>query len=197
MRRSAATPARRPPAPGPNGRAHGANLVSASTIARRSSVRNRDAQPWLRRVCSGAGSPRRYLPVRSPLASGKYGQELDPETPALGQDVALGLAMSRLSSFCTLTNCAAPGSHAAARLAQLRGREVRAADFAHLARAHEILERAERVRDRHGRIGLMQLIEIDSVGAQAAQAVVEPRAARSRVARLSARRRFSCRTSSR
>ena len=47
---------------------------------------------------------------------------------------------------------------------------VRAADVAHLAGAHEIVERAHRLVDRRARVEGVHLVEVDDVGLQAAEA---------------------------
>jgi hypothetical protein len=59
------------------------------------------------------------------------------------------------------------------RLAELLSREVGAADLAHLAGLRELIQPPERVRDRYLRIGLMEVGEIDALGLQPAQAVLE------------------------
>src|SRR5215216_4148708 len=58
------------------------------------------------------------------------------------------------------------------RLAQLVGREIRAADLAHLAGPNQLVEGAERLTDRHVRVGGVQLVEVDAVRAQAPEAVL-------------------------
>ena len=67
----------------------------------------------------------------------------------------------------------------------LLAREVGVADLAHLAGAHERVERRERLVDRYGGIGHVLLVQVDVVGAQTAQAAVDglahPARARSRV----------------
>ncbi len=50
------------------------------------------------------------------------------------------------------------------------GRKVGIADVAHLALAHEIVERAQRLLDRRQRIVIVLLVEIDVVGLQPLQA---------------------------
>jgi hypothetical protein len=49
-------------------------------------------------------------------------------------------------------------------LRELLGGEVRAADRAHGARAHELVESRERLRDRRRRVGPVQVVEVDVVG---------------------------------
>jgi hypothetical protein len=56
------------------------------------------------------------------------------------------------------------------RLADLRGAEIGTANFAHLARLDQLIERAERVGNRYGVIRAVQLIEVDNIGIEAAQA---------------------------
>src|ERR687885_1426664 len=56
--------------------------------------------------------------------------------------------------------------------AKLLGREVRAADLTHLASPHQFVESTERVLDRHVWVGPMELVEVDTVGPEAAQAVL-------------------------
>ena len=80
--------------------------------------------------------------------------------------------------------------HAVARASaasrDLRRGEVRAADVAHLALADELVERAERLLDRGLRVGRVQLVEVDAVGAEAAQR--SPRSRCARTPRRAARR---------
>src|ERR1700722_17169395 len=53
---------------------------------------------------------------------------------------------------------------------ELRGREIGAADVADLALLDQVVERAQCLFDRRRRIGTMQLIEVDPIGLQPAQA---------------------------
>ena len=59
------------------------------------------------------------------------------------------------------------------RLGQPPRREVGATDVAHLALAHEVVQRAQRFLDRGARIETVDLIQVDPVGAQAAQTVLD------------------------
>jgi len=63
---------------------------------------------------NGAAFPGSYFPVKSPLASGKYGRNARPRRSHAGSTVCSGSRLSRLYSFCTLTNRAAPGPAARA-----------------------------------------------------------------------------------
>ena len=56
---------------------------------------------------------------------------------------------------------------------QLARRKVRTADLTDLTRRDELGERTERVLDRHARIRLVKLVEIDIVGIQAPEAVFD------------------------
>jgi hypothetical protein len=58
-------------------------------------------------------------------------------------------------------------------LDDLAGREGRGADVAHLALAHEVGQRAERLVDVRVVLGTVDLVEVDPVRAQAAQAVLD------------------------
>ena len=65
------------------------------------------------------------------------------------------------------------GARGALGRAELIDGEVGAADLAHPACLHEPIERFERVRDRRLGVGLVQLVEIDAIRAEPAQAVLE------------------------
>ena len=74
------------------------NWRSESAFARRSS-----GTP-ARRVPGGGGSPRRYLPVSTPLASGKYGSMPREWRSQAGSTSSSALRRRRLSSFWAVTN---------------------------------------------------------------------------------------------
>ena len=82
-----------------------------------------------------------------------------------------GARSSREYWFCTETK-AGPSPAAALASSQLRDGEVRAADLAHLARVDEFAQRAQRVGDRHGVVGVVQLVEVDVIGAETSQRVL-------------------------
>jgi hypothetical protein len=67
---------------------------------------------------------------------------------------------------------ASAGGRGVSRILQLSRREVRAADLAHLSAANQVVQRTQRIGDRHRRIGLVQLVQVDIVGTQAAEAVL-------------------------
>ena len=81
---------------------------------------------------------------------------------------------SRLYSFCAETNgasCSRAGDPCG--VGELPRGEVRAADVANLALRDEIVERPQRLLDGRARIGLVQLVEVDVVGAKSPQAVLD------------------------
>ena len=59
------------------------------------------------------------------------------------------------------------------RLRELPGAHVGSADVAGLAGFHHVMQRFHGFLDRHGRVGSVDLIEVDEVGSEAAQAVVD------------------------
>src|SRR6185369_669718 len=68
------------------------------------------------------------------------------------------------------------------RLAQLPREQVGRADVAHLAGAHQVVQRPQRLLDRRAAVGPVQLVQVDVVGFQALQAGLagaDDRAARS------------------
>ena len=62
------------------------------------------------------------------------------------------------------------GARGPQRVDHLPGRHLAAADVAHLALVHEIVERAQRLLDRRERIDQVILVEIDPVGLEPLQA---------------------------
>src|SRR5438874_1462675 len=70
-----------------------ANSSSASTWSNASSVSRSEPSS---RDPAGGGSPRRYLPVSSPLASGKKGMNATPSSAQRGRTSASGARSSRL-----------------------------------------------------------------------------------------------------
>ena len=118
---------------------------------------------------AAAASPRRYLPVSSPLASGKNGSSPIRYVSQRRDQVGLDAALEQLYSFCALMNRCKPrvrAIHSAS--ADLPAAEVRAAEIAHLALVHQVVQRRQRLLDRGRRFGPVQLVEVDPVGAQPA-----------------------------
>ena len=103
---------------------------------------------------------------------GKIGNEGELLAPALGQDVCLGLPVQQAVLVLHADEPRRSGRRGRLGIAQLLGGEVRAADLANLARLHQLVEGAQRVRDRSVGIRLVQLVQVDAVGAQPAEAVL-------------------------
>ena len=102
-----------------------------------------------KRVPSGASSPRRYLPVSSPDARGKYGTTPMRNWLAAGTISRSTPRRSRLHSFCVATNrgwWAAVGD--VVGVGKLPRGEVRGPEVADLAGVHQVGERPERLLDR-------------------------------------------------
>ena len=121
-----------------------AKLCSASARSHRPSGISRPASRP-----SVASSPRRYLPVSRPLASGKYGRKPIPSLSQSGQHFVLGLALDE--RVVVLHGDEAVEAGTARDLLggfDLLGGEVGRADPAHLALVDEVVERAERLLDR-------------------------------------------------
>ena len=68
---------------------------------------------------------------------------------------------------------AVPIGEIASTLRELPRVHGRRADVARLARAHDVVERLERLLDRRLRVEAMDLVEVDVVDAEPAQAVVD------------------------
>ena len=106
-------------------------------------------------------------------SAGKRAPDQEPEPLILDQRNRLAL---ELASSQRIVRLRAPEAlemllpRHRQRLHQLPGGQIRAADVAHLAGAHEIVERAQRVFDVRQRVGAVNLIEVDVVGAEPLQA---------------------------
>ena len=89
------TPATRARARGACGRAPARTRASRSTVSMRSSVSMFPARSpqAASRVPSGGASPRVYLPVSTPLASGKYGMSVIPSRSIAGSASLLDAAV--------------------------------------------------------------------------------------------------------
>src|SRR5690242_11474445 len=89
-----------------------ANRSSASTA---SNERSEIAAPRAASlVPSGGGSPRRYLPVSNPFASGKYGRMPTPKCAHAGISSRSSVRSSSEYEFCALTKRVAPSRRATA-----------------------------------------------------------------------------------
>ena len=155
-RRSSTRRARRRTAPPPR---RVSNCASLATWSRAAS-----------RVPAGAGSPRRYLPVSSPEASGKNGTKPSPSRSHVG---STSRSASRCEQAVVVLDRREPGRSPVARdrvgLLDLLGAEVRGADVADDAGADELVERLERLGDRRHAVGLVVPVVVDHVGAKPPQ----------------------------
>ncbi len=135
-----------------------------------------------RRVPSGGGSPRRYLPVSSPRASGKNGIRPIPSRSHSGTRSRSTPRSRSEYRFCAETNRSRPPARATASAsAACAPPKLRRADEPHLALGDELAQRAERLLDRRDPVGAVVLVEVDPVGAEAARA--SPRSRRGRTPR--------------
>ncbi len=135
------------------------------------------------RVPSGGGDALRVLAGQQSVREGKVGKERQAQPIARRQDVDFRLAVQQAVLVLNADESSRAGLHGSFGGSQLLRGEVRAADFADLAGLHEIIEGAERVGNRHARVGRVELIEIDPIGAEALEAALPRHAGRSRAAR--------------
>ena len=98
---------------------------------------------------SGKSSPRLYLPVSIPDASGKYGTMPSRMLAGRGHDRRPRRPRaSRFHSICVATKRAKPRASAtAAAVVDLLGRDVRRREVQHLPVAHQVVQRLERLVD--------------------------------------------------
>ena len=163
-------------------------------------ARRRRVRPACRRAACrpGGASLRRYLPVRTPLASGKYGMNATPSrSQASSTPKRSGPRRSRLYSFCTLTKRAKPRSALIRVVSSICSAEKLLPPISSTlpARTRRV-ERLERLLERCRGVGEVQLVQVDAIGAEPAQAVFDGRArCTPRSRRLCARRRSGRRTS--
>ena len=126
------------------------------------------------RVPAGGASSRRYFPVSTPLASGKYGmnttsfrarvQYAEPLRTS-PQQAVLVLHAHEPSLFAVAAD--------PCRLVDLIGREIAAADLEHFPVADQGIERGDRLLERRRGIRKVQLVEVDPIGAEPAKAVID------------------------
>ncbi len=129
---------------------------------------------WAKRESAGGPSSRRYFPESSPFASGEYGMKATPRSRHAGSSSPSGRARRMLSSPCRLAYGRSPWVAASLRgLAELLGAEVRAPDLADLAGGDERVEGAQRLLRRYRRVGVVDLVEIDAIGAEPTQALLD------------------------
>jgi len=115
------------------------------------------------------------LPREQPIGQREIRQECQALAPAFGQYFGFGCAAQQAVFVLHADETRARAGrmvHGALRFAKSLRREIGAADLAHFPFAHEFVQRAQRFRDRRAGIGLMELIQVDVVRAQSAQAVL-------------------------
>ena len=102
---------------------------------------------------------------------GEVRDEADPQLPARGQPVALGVLA--VEQAVVVLDRRKPGQAVGFRggvgLAEQGAVEVRGSDRTHLPRVDQLLESAERLGDRRRLVGLVHPVVIDDVGLQAPQ----------------------------
>ena len=118
------------------------------------------------------------LPAEEAAGQGKKGRNAVPVRSHHSRTPSSGSRWRMLYWFCTLTKPGLPGRRGRCRLVEQVGAEVGAADLADLALGHQLAQRAERFGDRGLRVGQVQLVEVDVVGAEPGQAVLDGRAGR-------------------
>jgi hypothetical protein len=92
------------------------------------------------------------LPVNNPLASGEIRNEGESGPLAFRKDIGLGISMHETILILNARESRTALSSGALRFTQLLHRDVRAADLSYLARANELIERAEGVGDGGTRV---------------------------------------------
>ena len=98
-------------------------------------------------------------------------QHAQPEPLARGDHLALDVAVEQgVPVLHRDEPLEALGRRGPGRVRDLPPVEVRAADVAHLALVDQLGQRSERLRDRRHVVGPVQLVEVDVVGLQPAQA---------------------------
>ena len=85
----------------------------------------------------------------------------------------LGIAVEQVVLVLHADEAGRAVLHRRRRLLELGHVEVRAADLAYLPLGHQLAQRAQRLGDGRLRIGVVELVEVDVVGAQPAQALLD------------------------
>ena len=129
---------------------------------------------------SRAGEPRAFGHHAGAVLAGKQTvrerEVRDVRQPELlgdGQRVLLVRAVQEVQLVLHADEAGRPLLHGGGGLEELGTREVRAADLADLPFADQAVEGSERVGDRGRGVGLVELVQIDTVGAQPPEAVLE------------------------
>ncbi len=106
-----------------------------------------------------------------PPASGLNGVKPSPSSAHSGSTSRSASRSSSEYEFCT--HCVARAGRRGERLAELRAVDVARADRADLALLHELVERAERLRDRHVGVPVVRQVHLHAVDTEALQAALE------------------------
>ncbi len=149
-----------------------------SSASIRSHVASSTSSPCAaRRVPSGAGPAAAVLAGQQTAREREVREQPDPEPLADRDQVALGLAREPRVLVLRRDERRKPAlGRDAVGLLDLRRAQVRRADEPHLALAHELVHRAERLLDRGHAVGPVVLVEIDVVGAEPPQRAFDRRA---------------------
>ena len=127
-----------------------------------------------RAATSRSSAPLRHLPDSQPPASGLHGITPMPWRRQVGSTSA-SIPRTRIEyGGCSQTKRSRPrrsATHCASTIGSRR--ERRGADVADLARRDEVGQRAERLVDVGVGLGAVDLVEVDPVGAEPAQAVLD------------------------
>ena len=120
------------------------------------------------RAARAAPASRRYLPVSQPPESGENGEKPRPMLGAQRQHLGLGRAVEQAVARLHPLE-AREAAHVAdpERAREPPGLDVAGADVVQLARAAQVVERAERLLERRRRVGLVAQEEVEALGAEA------------------------------
>ena len=150
-------------------------IASSASTTRYNNSSRRAAPAYIgargRRLTSGGGWLRRNLPVSRPQPSGLHTTAPTPSVETERHQLPLVVAADQrvVGLMRDIARPAVSIRHGQ-RLHQMPAGKVGAADVADLARPHQIVERAQRLFDRRDGVEAVQLIEVDVVGAEPAQA---------------------------
>src|SRR5262249_9748524 len=102
------------------------------------------------------------------------GNELDPEPVTRRHHVGECLSSEEVQSLLRADEAHRSQFRCDAMcLIELCGREIAATDGAHLSGADQAVQRGQRFANRDGRVWQMQLVQVDPIGLETAQAVVD------------------------
>ncbi len=122
---------------------------------------------------TGRSLSRPVLAAEETAGQGEVGQEGGLCALAEGQDLVLGLAVQEVVLVLHADEAGRTVGHGGGGLLEHPPGEVGAAQLADLALGDQFAQRPQRVGDGRLGVGRVQLVEVDVVGAQAAQGVLE------------------------